>query len=68
MSQVRLVAASRETLSGAFHLARAVCGHESHGDDEAKLICAGSLTSEDVCHSQQEHGEAFGLNLPPSRP
>lgn len=68
MSQVRLVATSRDTLSAAFHLTRAVCGRGSEGDDEPNLICAGSLTSEDVCPSQQEHGEAIGWNLPPSRP
>ncbi len=68
MSQVRSVDVSRDTLSAAFHLARAICGRERHGDDEPNLTYAGSLTSEDVCQSQQEHGEAFGRKLPPSGP
>lgn len=68
MSQVRLVDVSRDTQSAAFHLARAICGRGRYGDDEPNPICAGSLTSEHVCPSQQEYGEAIGWNLPPSRP
>jgi hypothetical protein len=68
MSQVRSIDVSRDTLSAAFHLARAVCGRGSGWDGEPNLTYAGSLTSENVCQRQQKHGEAFGRKLPPSRP
>ena len=60
MAQVRFVDVSHGTLFTAFKLARAVSGRE---DDEPDLTCACSLPSEDVCPSQQEHGEAFGRNV-----